>query len=103
MPLRVMGCRQCAWARGCPIRRVRDRRAPGLGKDIRMYRPAQLTVLAAAATLASLGAARKGEIFSWNPHAVKLNGTKFSADTMFLRDSSQVVLHPDGTFIDAGY
>ena len=68
-----------------------------------MHRPAQLTVLAAAATLASLCAAQAGEIFSWNPRAVQLNGAMFSADTMLLGDYSQVVLHPDGTFIDAGY
>lgn len=68
-----------------------------------MYLPAKLTILAAAASLASFGAAQAGEIFSWNPHAVKLNGTKFSADTMLLGDYSQVVLLPDGTFTDAGY
>lgn len=62
-----------------------------------------LVALAVAGAVASTGAAQAGEIFSWNPHAVKLNGTKFSADTMLLGDYSQVVLHPDGTFTDSGY
>jgi hypothetical protein len=66
-------------------------------------------MLAAAATLASAGAAQAGEILSWNPHAAKLNGTKFSADTLLLGDYSQVVMSPSnstftaGTFTDAGY
>jgi hypothetical protein len=61
-------------------------------------------MLAVTATLASAGAARAGEIFSWNPHAVKLNGTKFSADTMLLGDYSQVVMDlQSGTFTDSGY
>jgi hypothetical protein len=68
-----------------------------------------LAMLAVAATLASAGAAQAGEIFSWNPHAAMLNGTKFSADTMLLGDYSQVVMSPSdstftaGTFTDAGY
>lgn len=68
-----------------------------------MYRLSQFTILAIAATLASAGAAQAGQIFSWNPHAVKLNGTKFSADTILAGDYSQVVLHADGTFTDSGY
>lgn len=68
------------------------------------YRLNQLTILAAAATIASAGAAQAGEIFSWNLRAVKLNGTKFSADTMLLGDYSQVVMDPQrGTFTDSGY
>jgi hypothetical protein len=61
-------------------------------------------MLAVLAALASTGAAQAGEIFSWNPHAVKLNGTKFSADTMLLGDYSQVVMDlQKGTFTDSGY
>jgi hypothetical protein len=74
-----------------------------------MYRRANLAMLAVTATLASAGVAQAGEIFSWNPHAAMLNGTKFSADTMLLGDYSQVVMSPSdstftaGTFTDAGY
>jgi hypothetical protein len=74
-----------------------------------MYRRTNLAMLAVAATLASAGVAQAGEIFSWNPHAAMLNGTKFSADTMLLGDYSQVVMSPSdstftaGTFMDAGY
>jgi hypothetical protein len=74
-----------------------------------MYRRTNLVTLAVATTLASAVGAQAGEIFSWNPHAVKLNGTKFSADTMLLGDYSQVVMLPSdstfrsGTFTDAGY
>ncbi len=68
-----------------------------------MYLQSPLAIFAVAATLISAGAAQAGEIFSWNPRAVKLNGTKFSADTMLLADYSQVVLHADGTFSDSGY
>jgi hypothetical protein len=74
-----------------------------------MYRWATLAMLAAAAMLVSAGAAQSAEIFTWNPHAADLNGTKFSADTLLLGDYSQVVMAPsnstfrDGTFTDAGY
>jgi hypothetical protein len=74
-----------------------------------MYRWATLAMLAAAAMLVSAGAAQAAEIFTWNPHAARLNGTKFSADTLLLGDYSQVVMAPsnrtfrDGTFTDAGY
>jgi hypothetical protein len=92
-----------------PSEFVRDRRAPELGKHTNVCLRTNLAMLAVAATLASAGAAQAGEIFSWNPHAAMLNGTKFSADTMLLGDYSQVVMSPSdstftaGTFTDAGY
>jgi len=69
-----------------------------------MHRQSRLATLAVTATLASLGTAQAGQIFSWNPLAIQLNGgTKFSADTILAGDYSQVVLHADGTFADSGY
>jgi hypothetical protein len=67
------------------------------------YRLSRFTTLAVAAGLACGGTAQAGEIFSWNPRAVQLNGTKFSADTILAGDYSQVVMYPDGTFRDSGY
>jgi hypothetical protein len=62
-----------------------------------MYRWATLAMLAAAAMLVSAGAAQSAEIFTWNPHAADLNGTKFSADTLLLGDYSQVVMAPSNS------
>lgn len=44
------------------------------------------------------------EPFTWNPKAVKLDGTKFTADTLVLSDFAQITFSEGGTrFVDRGY
>jgi hypothetical protein len=58
----------------------------------------------AAVILAALGTAQASETFSWNPRAVKLDGSKFTADTLLLGDYDRIVLGSGGTtFTEAGY
>ena len=49
--------------------------------------------------LAALFAVASGpawaDAFTWNPHPVGLNGSKFTADTMLLQDFARVTLHFD--------
>ena len=63
----------------------------------------------AASALFALGAAAPAlaDPFTLNPHAAKLNGSKFTADTFVLSDYAQIKFAPTSattsTFVDTGY
>lgn len=59
-------------------------------------------LLAPAAVLLSLAGPLAAEPFTWNPQAVKLDGTKFTADTLVLSDFAQIQFGPGGSFLDRG-
>ncbi len=69
-----------------------------------MRRIARLAVLGTTAVLAATGAARANPTLTWNPRAVKLDGAKFTADTLLLGDYAQIVTSNGGlAFADTGY
>jgi len=69
----------------------------------------QFRISAAIFAFAALIAAAPAlaDTFTLNPNAVKLNGTKVTADTLVLSDYAQISFTPTGpttaTFMDAGY
>jgi hypothetical protein len=69
-----------------------------------MPRHRRRILIVAAAILGGVSTTQAAETFSWNPRAVKLDGSKFSADTLLLGDYDQIVLGNGGTtFTEAGY
>ncbi len=62
------------------------------------------TVVGTTALLAAAGVARANPTLTWNPRAVKLDGAKFTADTLLLGDYAQIVTSNGGlAFTDTGY
>ena len=80
----------------------------GIASELRVTLPVRrrnLVLFAATALFATAaGAAQAGEIFTWRPQAVGLNGAAFTADAVAFADYDQIVQVPGGnTFTKAGY
>ena len=71
-----------------------------------MLQSLKSTALSAMAALL-ITAPALADTFTWNPNAVKLDGTKFTADTLVLSDYAQIKFAPTSpttaTFVDTGY
>lgn len=62
-----------------------------------------LSGLASAVAIAAQAGTIPTTTFNWNPRALKLDGAKFTADTMQVGDFGQIVVNSTGAFSEAGY
>ena len=63
-------------------------------------------LLAAFASFLTASSARAADAFTWNPRAVRLDGERFTADTLVLGDYARITFGFDGrdtTFLDRGF
>ncbi|HSU05953.1 MAG TPA: PEP-CTERM sorting domain-containing protein [Acetobacteraceae bacterium] len=73
------------------------------------FRILSLVVLGSLVTVAAQAGTIPSATFDWNPRPLKLNGSKFTADTLHVSDFGQVVVSPvdpataTSAFSEAGY
>ena len=64
--------------------------------------PSRLGAILGAISMTGASGMAAASTFTWNPHAVQLNGGKLTADTLVLHDYAKITFGEGNTFTDTG-